>query len=412
MASHHPSRCRVRPTGPCPTVRRAALAAVLASAALPLAVGCGGGKPAAGAGTGPLGVTTTTIVPRDVPVSFEFVAQTQSSHQVNIQARVSGFLDKRTYDEGGIVRAGQVLFLMDKRPFEAQVAAASAALARQQAALEVARADLERTKPLAANDALSQKDLDDATGKFHSAEAAVEEAKAQLEGEKLNLSYCTITSPVTGISGAAMQQDGAFISSQTSLLTTVAALSPMWVNFSISENERLAFQEQIAKGLLRVPGDRNFTVEVILADGTLFPHTGRITFAAPAYNAQTGTFLHRASVENPEGLLRPNQYVRARLTGAVRPVAILVPQRAVQQGSGGHFVWVVDGDDKAQPRPVAVGSWLGDGWFITEGLHPGDRVVVDGSLALRAGAPVSVEPSEGRRPAGDADASKATGTGR
>ncbi len=394
----------------CTGSRLRALAA-LASALL-LAAGCGGkGGSSLGQG-GALDVTTVTVTPRDVPVAFEFVAQTQSSHQVNIQARVNGFLEKRTYVEGSVVKEGQVLFLMDKKPFEAQVAGAAAALARQQAGLEVARADLERTRPLAAKNALSQKDLDDATGKFHSAEAAVEEARARLETQKLDLSYCTITSPVSGISGAAMQQDGAFIGLQTSLLTTVAALSPIWVNFSVSENEMLAFREQVASGKLRLAADKNFTVEVILADGTLFPHTGRITFAAPSYNAQTGTFLHRASVENPDGVLRPNQYVRARLKGAVRPAAVLVPQRAVQQGSAGHFVWIVDREEKAQPRPVTVGSWLGDGWFITEGLHAGDRVVVDGSLALRAGAPVAVRPAGEPQPAGEGNPAPAAATAR
>jgi biotin carboxyl carrier protein len=213
------------------------------------------GKPGSGSSTGPAAaqVTAETATPQDVAVTFEFVAQTQSSRQVNIQARVTGFLEKRLYTEGGPVKEGQILFLMDKRPFQAQVDAEAAALARQQASLEVARADLERTKPLAAQNALSQKDLDDATGQFHAAQAAVEGAKAQLETAKLHLSYCTITSPVTGVAGAALQQEGSFVSPQTSLLTTVAALDPMWVNFSVSENQMQAYQDALANGVFSAP---------------------------------------------------------------------------------------------------------------------------------------------------------------
>jgi membrane fusion protein (multidrug efflux system) len=339
-------------------------------------------------------VSVVTVTPRDVPVSFEYVAQTQSSHLVNIQARVNGFLDRRVYTEGTIVKKGQVLFLMDKKPFQAQLDAAAAALARQKAAMETARLNLERTKPLTAQHALSQKDLDDATGNFEASAASVEQAKAQLDTARLNLSYCTISSPVQGVTSAALQQDGAYINQTNSLLTTVAVLSPIWVNFSLSENEMKKYREQIAKGQIRPPKDGNYQVEVVLVDGSIFAHTGRITYAAPSYNAQTGTFLIRASVVNPNGVLRPNQYVRARVKGAIRPNAVLVPQRAVQQGAKGHFVWVVNKEGKAENRPVVVGDWHGNDWFITEGLRAGEKVVVDGGLALRPGAPVTVKPAD------------------
>ncbi len=357
------------------------------------AVGCRsrGANPADASGK-PNEVTTVTVTPRDVPVSYEFVAQTQSSRQVNIQARVSGFLEKRVYTEGSVVKEGDVLFVMDDKPFKVQVDAQAAALSRQQAGLEVARSDLERTKPLAAQNALSQKDLDDANGQYLSSAASVEEAKARLETAKLNLSYCTIVSPVTGITGAAMQQDGSYISPQNSLLTTVAVISPIWVNFSVSENQLQAIREQMASGALHPPADGNYTVEVILVNGSLFPHTGRITFASPAYNAQTGTFMVRASVDNPEGILLPNAFVRVRIVGAVRPQAIVVPQRAVQQGSEGQFVWVVDKERKARPRPVQVGKWQGTDWLVSEGLHQGDQVIVDGILTLHAGVPVVAKP--------------------
>jgi membrane fusion protein (multidrug efflux system) len=335
-------------------------------------------------------VTVITVEAKDVPVSGEYVAQTQSSRLVNIQARVSGFLDKRVYTEGTIVKEGDTLFLMDQKPFKAQLDQAQAAMARQVAAMETAKANLARVKPLVELDALSKKDLDDATGQYQSYEAAVEQAKAQVETAKLNLSYTIITSPVTGITSFAQQTDGTYISTQNSLLTTVAVLSPMWVNFSISENEWQKFHEEERKGLLRMPKGNNFVVEVILVDGSLFPHTGRITFADSSFNPQTGTFLLRASVDNPKGTLMPNQYVRARIKGAIRPKAILVPQRAIQQGSKGHFVWVVDKDGKVEARPVVVGSWSGDEWFVFEGLNAGERLVVDGALMLSPGMTVTI----------------------
>jgi membrane fusion protein (multidrug efflux system) len=340
-------------------------------------------------------VSVITVEKKDVPISVEYVAQTQSSRQVNIQARVSGFLDKRVYQEGAVVKEGQTLFIMDQKPFKVQVQQAEAALARQKAAMETARANLARVKPLAALNALSKKDLDDATGSYQSYEAAVEQAQAQLETAKLNLSYTVITSPVTGVSSYAQQADGTYLNVQNSLLTNVAVLSPMWVNFSISENEQQDLREQMRKGLLREAPGRNYVVEIILVDGSIFPHTGRITFAESSFNPQTGTFLIRASVDNPEGVLKPNQYVRVRLKGAVRPNAILVPQRAIQQSAKGHFVWVVDKEGKAEARPVVVGEWNKDEWFVFEGIRSGERVVVDGSLALGPGMPVTIkEPSK------------------
>ena len=213
-----------------------------------------------------------------------------------------------------------------------------------------------------------------------------------MDSAELNLSYTTIRSPVNGISSSARQTDGTYINPQNSLLTTVAVLSPMWVNFSLSENEMQEYRHQMAKELLRPPPDHEYQVEIVLVGGSVFPYRGRMTFAEPSYNPQTGTFLIRVSVKNPKGILRPNQYVRVRLIGAIRPGAILAPQRAVQQGSKGQFVWVVGKHGKVEERPVTVGEWYGDDWFIFEGLRAGDQVVADGGLTLRPGASVLTKP--------------------
>lgn len=337
-------------------------------------------------------VATVVVEPRDVPVSIDFIAQTESSQQVEIYARVTGFLDKRLYKEGAPVKAGDVLFQMDARPYEVQVEAAKAALARQQARLATAQARLARVRPLVKLDALAQKDLDNATGEFQAAQAAVDQANASLAQAQLNLSYTTITSPVTGLTSAALQQDGTYIGQLNTKLTSVAVVSPMWVNYSVSENQLLTYRNQVNTGSLRAPEGDTHEVEISLPDGSIYPHKGQISFRSPAYNPSTGTFLVRATVDNADGLLLPNQFVRSRVLGFVRPEAILVPQRAVRQTAKGHAVWVVDNDGKSELRPVVVGDWHGDDWFISNGLRKGDKVIVDGTSLLQPGTLVKAEP--------------------
>ncbi len=336
-------------------------------------------------------VTVVTVAPRDTPVDFEFTAQTQSSREVEIRARVDGFLERRTYVEGQMVKTGQTMFLMDPKPFDAALRTAKGELAQQQARLTVARANLARVRPLAAQNALSQKDLDDAIGSEQQAAAAVISAQGRVETAQLNLGYATIKSPLNGLASYARQQDGSYVTATaTGLLTNVYQLDPMWVNFSVSENEMLRYQDQIRAGKLRFPPNSEFVVTVVLADGSEFPQRGKISFANPAFSTDTGTFLVRAVLDNPRGTLRPGQFVRARVSGAIRPNAILVPQRAVLQGAKGHYVWVLDGESKAHEQVVEVGEWRGNDWFITDGLKAGDRVVVDGAIRVAADMPVKI----------------------
>lgn len=374
-----------------PAIGRFALVGGSLAVFMVVVAGCSREAPKA-AEKEPVNVTVLTAERKNVPVTAVYVAQTQSSQAVNIQARVSGFLDKRVYVEGSTVKAGQILFQMDQKPFQAQVDAQTAAMQRSQASLQVATQNLARTKPLAEQNALSQKDLDDAQGQYQQAAAAVEQSKAQLEEAKLNLSYTTIRSPVDGVSSYAVVADGTYLNATNSQLTTVSVLTPMWINFSVSENEMGRIRNEVKSGQLKLPDGGAFVVEVELVDGNLFPYTAKITFADPSYNSTTGTFLLRATVNNPAGVLRPNQYVRARLTGAIRPNAIVVPQRAVQQSAKGHFLWVVNKQNQAELRPVTVGEWKGEGWLIAEGLEPGEQVVVDGGIRLTAGATVKAAP--------------------
>ena len=361
--------------------------------AVALVSGCGGAEPP---GAGALEVTVVKTSRRDVPVTVDYVGKTQSSRRVEIRSRVAGFLEKRLYQEGSLVEDGQVLFQMDRKPFEAQLQAAEAELAQHRARLTNAKANLNRVKPLAAQKAVAEKELDDAWGLYRTAAAAVEAAQAKVIQAELDLGYTTITSPVTGLSSFAKQHEGAYIGGTVdSLLTYVAQLDPMWVEFSVSENQLLKAREQESLGVLKQPEAGDFEVEVVLADGTIYPHTGHITFADAALSEETGTFLIRAEVGNPDATLRPGQFVRARLKGAVRPNAILVPKRAVQQGAQGSFVWVVDAQGKAEFRPIKTGPWHEDQWFVDQGLQGDETVVVEGALKLRAGAPVKiVEPAE------------------
>jgi membrane fusion protein (multidrug efflux system) len=357
---------------------------------------------------GPVEVTVERIAPRDVPVTYEYVGQTESTRQVQIRARVNGFLEQRVYTEGSLVRAGDVMFRQDPKPFQATLDEAKAALAKQKARLQTASDNLARVRPLAAQKALSQKDLDDAIGQQQAAAAAVDSAKAEVEQAELNLGYTTITSPVTGLSSFAQVQDGAYVSSANSLLTYVAEIDTIRVNFSLSENDMLRVRRDREAGRLRTPEKDEYVVEIVLADGSVFPQKGRITFANADYNAKTGTFLLRATFPNPDAMLRPGQFVRVRIGGAVRPHAILVPQAAVLQGAKGHFVVVVDKESKAEIRPVEVGPWHGNDWFILRGLEAGDLVVTDGVVRLTPGAPVKIadaaSPAAGSRPAAAADA--------
>jgi membrane fusion protein (multidrug efflux system) len=349
-------------------------------------------------------VTAVTVEPRDTPVVSEFVGRTVSSRRVEIRARVDGFLEERVYTEGAFVQEGDVLFQMDRKPFEADLRAAQAELAQQQARLATATANLKRVRPLAAENAIPQKELDDADGAYRSARAAVEAAQAKVEQAQLNLGYTTISSPVSGLSSFALQQEGAYIGAGSGgLLTYVAQIDPMWVEFSVSENQLLRGRAEAQRGILVEPADQNYEVEIVLADGRILPQRGQITFADASLSEETGTFLIRAELSNPDQHLRPGQFVQARLKGALRPDAILVPKRAVQQGAQGSFVWVIDDEGSAEFRPVGLGPWHEDEWFIEEGLQGGETVVVDGAIKLRAGASVRiVKPEETEPTAGGA----------
>ncbi len=338
----------------------------------------------------PAEVEIVQPVSADIPLEYTFVGRTESSQRVEIRSRVSGFLEEIAYEEGGFVEEGELLYRIDRAPFESRLRAAHAQLAQQQARLDNAEALLARIEPLAEADAVSAKELDDARGRVNEAAAAVEAAKASVFDAELNLGYTEILAPVSGLAGSSQEREGAYISGTVGALTYVAKIDPVWVEFSISETLILRGAREQRAQRVRFPEDDNFEIALILPDDTEHPETGRISFADASVSTATGTVLFRAEIPNSGQTLRPGQYVRVVARGAVRPGAIVVPQRAVRQGPKGPYVWLVGRDGNAEQRPVALGDWYGDGWIIESGVTDGDRVIVNGAAMLAPGRPVAV----------------------
>ena len=375
--------------------RRHRRAAGLTAAAAALVVGLGAcGKPDAPPPPPPAQVSVVTVDRKTIDVEIPRVAQVESSREVEVVARVSGFLERITYDEGSLVQQGDVMFEMDKRPFVARLEAARGELEASKARLWTANANLRRIRPLAEADAMSQSDLDQAIGEKQAAEAAVYSAEATVTNAELDLGYTTIQAPVTGLTGQARQREGAYLNpmSESANLSYVAQIDPIWVNYAVSQNELERYRSDAAKGVFEPPADNKYVFEIELADGTVFPHRGSLDFLDPTFDSETGTFTVRAVVPNPDYTLRPGMFVTAKLLGGKRPNALVVPQVAVQQTSQGQIVWLVSDDGTAEARPVKTGDWIDDGWVIESGLKGGESVIVEGFQRLRPGAPVKPVP--------------------
>jgi membrane fusion protein (multidrug efflux system) len=382
-----------------PRVVRAGLVAALVVAV----AACGrGAGPAGPGGFPPAPVSVQEVKQVNVPLRFEYVGQTAGSKEAEVRARVQGILERRTYQEGGRVNAGQTLFVIDARPYQAQLQAAEADLARAQAQHAQARRNLERLQPLAEQQVVTKRDLDDAIAAEETGAAAIKQAQAKLTEARLNLSYTTVTAPVSGFASRAQKSEGSLVSpGENSLLTTVSQIDPIHVNFSVSEQE----QQRLAR-LMPAGSAAGFDVSVRLSDGSVLPRKGKLGFIDTRINTATGAFDAQAALPNADLALRPGQFVRVILEGAGRPDAIVVPQRAVMDGPQGKFVFVAGkgdkGNDVALPRPVTVSDWVQlDGqqqWIVESGLKPGDLVIVDGTAKLfpvPGGAPIMLGPPPG-----------------
>lgn len=339
----------------------------------------------------PVEVTAFQVEQVTVPADFQFVGVAKSSHPVEIRSRVEGYLMSINYTEGSMVAAGQLLFRIDPSQFEASLEEAKAELARQEAVLWRAKRSLERLEPLYEQKAASQRDRDNALAQVLAAEASVLAAQANVTQAKLNLSYTYITSPIKGMTARAKHREGALIMpASDNLLTLVSVIDPIWVDFSISDDQLLQARAQEKSKTLILPEEQDYTVTLKLADDTLFPHKGKVNFASPTLDPETGALIVRAQFDNPEGIVLPGQFVDAVVSGAQWNEVIIIPQAAVSQGRKGMFVFVVDKDNKVSRRIVEVGPLYKNYWIIQKGLEPGDVVVVEGTNKIEEGSTVKV----------------------
>ncbi len=354
---------------PVPTRPLLRLLPLILSSALALAA-CSGSEAPQGPAMGPLPVTVMEMQPQRVPNAVEIMAQTEGAKETEVRARVGGILMKQLYQEGQSVKAGQPLFQIDRASYEI-------AHAEAKARADQTERELARLKKLLEVQGVSRKEYDDGVSANDVAQAALRQAQ-------LNLSWTTVTAPVDGVTGRAEKSVGNLITTGTdSLLTTVYQNDPMWVRFSLAESEAA-----------KLPGGRLTPntvtgVELVLADGSVYPHQGKLNFLASSIDTTLGTQQLRAEFSNKEGQLLPGQFVRVRLLAGDQDGVYLVPQSAVLQTEKGSLVMVADAENKVAPRPIKTGEWLGKDWVVLGGLNPGDKVIIDNLMKLKPGAPVA-----------------------
>jgi membrane fusion protein (multidrug efflux system) len=354
---------------------------------------------------GPPVVEVVDVMQKDVPVYAEWVGTTDGLVNATIRAQVQGYLIKQTYHEGDFVKKGQVLFEIDPRTFQAAVDQAKADLARSEAYWQTAKANLARIRPLAAQNAVSQKDLDDQVGAELSARAQVQASQAALEKAQLNLGFTKVVSLIDGIAGIAKAQVGDLVGpGALEELTAVSTVNPIKVYINVSEQEYLKAKDMKDEDFEKIP------LYLILTDGTTFPYTGRLAIADRQVDVKTGTIKVAGLFKNPSNLLRPGQFGKVRAVIKTKKGALLVPQRAVTELQGSYQVAVVGSDNKVDIRPVKVSDRVETLWVVDEGLKPGERVIAEGVQKVKQGMPVSPKPF-GAGAAAKPEAPSKTGTG-
>lgn len=345
-------------------------------------VACGkseqGGQPQAPAA---MPVTVLEAQPTSVPISSEAVAQTEGAKEVEIRPRVGGIVLKRLYEEGAPIKAGQIMFQIDPEPFKIALAQAKAQLAQQQALVVQTAREEKRLEGLLATRSISQREYDNAVSENAVAQATLQQAEANVREAELNLSYTTVEAPVNGIAGRFQLSEGVLVAANTTLLTTIVQISPIWVRFSFSDNELRELGGRLTEANVE-------KVTLILPDGSEYKQSGKLNFAASQIDPLLGTQQLRATFDNADHRLLPGQFVRARVTVGKRDGVFLVPQAAVMTSDEGKFVYVADEKNMVAPRPVKVGDWLGTDWIVLDGLKAGDKVIIDNIIKLRPGMPV------------------------
>jgi membrane fusion protein (multidrug efflux system) len=343
-------------------------------------------------------VQVVSVQQKDVPIYGEWVATLDGYINADIRPQVTGYLMKQNYREGMLVRKGEVMFEIDPRPFQAELEEAQGQQAQAEAQRGKTALDVQRDTPLAKQSAIPQAQLDNDIQANAAAAAVVTASKAQVEQARLSVEFTKVRSLLNGIAGLAKGQIGDLVS-PTTVLTTVSQIQPVKVYFSVSEQEYLPFAARISEVVTgkRAAGTKK-NLELILADGSVYPNKGSILVADRHVDAKTGTIRFAAVFENPSGVLRPGQFARVRLPTSVAKDALLVPQRAVIETQGSYQVAVVTPDNKASLRPVKVGERVGDMWIIQSGIQPAERVIVEGFQKVKEGAPVVPKPFQSSGP--------------
>jgi membrane fusion protein (multidrug efflux system) len=342
-------------------------------------------------------VSVIEVKPAAVTVYDEYVAQTQAPNTIEIRSQVTGLLDRQAFADGSRVKKGDLLYVIDQRPFQASLAQAKASLAQAEANLLNAQQNLARNSRLIAQKAVSQQDYDNAVAQERSTTATVQAQKALLRNAELSLEFTTLRAPRDGFMSSSMVRPGALITAQQTLLTTLYSSDPMWVNFTVSETRFLELQKQ----LKRPPGERLDQAppfRLRLADGAEYPLTAKLDFVDATLDSKSGTLLVRVSVPNPQRILRPGLFVRVIVQVFENPSAIRIPQQAVQELQGLKSVYVVSADNKAESRPIVASHRVANDWVVDSGLRAGDRVVVEGIGKLRAGVVVKPVPAGAAQP--------------
>jgi len=335
-------------------------------------------------------VMIAEVIQKDVPIYGEWVGTTVGYVDAQIRARIQGYLLSRDYTEGSYVKSNDLLFKIDPRPYKAALDQGKADLARAEAAFKKSLLDVKRNTPLAAEGAISQKELDDAIQASAANRASVASARAKLENAQLNLDWTSVTSPINGIAGIATAQIGDLILENT-VMTTVSQVDPIKVNFPISEREYLKFADRIEKvnHQKNLNSSRAANLELILADGSVYPHKGRAVLADRQVDVKTGTIIIVSYFPNPANLLRPGLFAKVRASIETRAGALLVQQRAIKELQGTYQVAVVGDENKVAFRNVTPGPRVGSFWLIDDGLKPGEKVIVEGLLKIRNGMEVT-----------------------
>jgi membrane fusion protein (multidrug efflux system) len=326
----------------------------------------------------PPAVVVSPVAPATVPLYREYVARTEARETVAIRSRVDGFIEKVLFEEGGQVKAGQLLFVIDQRPFNAALQEARGSLAQAQASLSKAKRDVARLQPLVAEFAAPQVDLDSAESAVEFSMASIERAKAAIAIAELNLKFSEIRAPITGVIGKQEVTVGNLVSREQTILTSISSWDPMRTVFSLSEGDYLRLGQQRRDDNPFIPRKNAAPFELIMADGSFYPHRGSLSFLDRTLDLTTGTLSVYVSFPNPDRLLRPGLFGRVRVVVEAKPDTLLVPQRSVQVIQGVSSVLVVDSDGRVAQRVVTLGERFKDFFIVTEGLKPGERVVVEG----------------------------------